>query len=91
VSALAEKSFEQFLGSSPTGFAHDHGFALTRRIADESFVVEPSQRIPIESLPRSAIVQPEMEQCQNRVIDLVLVQLHSSLSILVLATDNVAG
>lgn len=56
---------------------HD-GFGLVDRIADEPLLVEPVCCAPVKALPSPApIVQRQPHQGEDRLVDLVVVDLHA--------------
>jgi hypothetical protein len=56
----------------------DHGLCPADRVGDQALAMQPLERPPVEAFPRpSLIVQRQSQQRQHRVVNLVVVQLHT--------------
>src|SRR5437879_2213206 len=73
-----EQHSKQSLRLAQTFFGEHHRFRLAHRICDVSLLVQSPHDIPIEAFPGSvALVTPQIEQRQNRLIDLFGVDVHA--------------
>src|SRR5437879_7340348 len=78
-----EQHLEQSVGLAGAFFSEHHRFCLAHRICDVSLLVQSSHDIPIEAFPGSvALVTPQMEQRQNRLVDLFGVDVHGYILLL---------
>ena len=73
---FAKQLFAQFLAL----FGKDNRLCLAHGIEDHSLFVQPSESIPIMSLPcASGVVESKKEQRQHHLINLVFVVFHDSM------------
>ncbi len=69
---------EQCLRTTQAIFRKDHRLRPADRVQDHPLFVQSRQRIPVEALPGAALVMKrQREQRQNRVVDLVCVELNN--------------
>ena len=72
-----EQRAEQFLRPLKTFVRQDQGLRLVHRVCNQPLPMQTIRHIPIEALPgASFIVQRQPKQRQDRIIDLVRVDLH---------------
>ena len=76
--SLCEKFLEQLLRLQESFFRQDHRFRLADGIRNEALLMEPVQGVPIKPFPRpGAVVQRQMEECEDSVIDFLGIDIHA--------------
>src|SRR5208282_1956613 len=78
---FSEQLLEQPLRFSQALARQRDGFRLADRVRDEALVVKTVHALPVEGFPSPhAIVERQIEQCENRLVDLVGIDCHGDAS-----------
>jgi hypothetical protein len=75
--ALGEKFIEQPFRGPETFARQDDRFGLAHRVRDQTFGVQPVERIPVKAFPSSRpIVQGQIQEREDGLIDFRGIDLH---------------
>src|SRR3954471_528094 len=74
---LGEHGLEELFGALQALLGEHDRLGLVDRVADQAFLIEPVERVPIHPLPGApVVVKRQKEERQHRIVDLVRVERH---------------